>query len=125
MHLVGLTELEVGGAAELLSLVRQAEQLRATGATSANETSSRSHAILQARCAPARTRTHRASQHPASRPQPHPTRPQKHTATTSLLAGALTHRAPAARAGVAARGGHGPRGRQTEPGRPGWLGAGG
>ena len=47
MHLVGLTELEVGGAAELLDLVRKAEQLRATGATSANETSSRSHAILQ------------------------------------------------------------------------------
>ena len=34
MHLVGLTELEVGGAAELLDLVRKAEQLRATGATS-------------------------------------------------------------------------------------------
>ena len=47
VHLVGLTELEVGGAAELLDLVRKAEQLRATGATSANETSSRSHAILQ------------------------------------------------------------------------------
>ena len=61
MHLVGLTELEVGGAAELLDLVRKAEQLRATGATSANETSSRSHAILQARCAPARTRRRQAS----------------------------------------------------------------
>jgi hypothetical protein len=34
VHLVGLTELEVGGAAELLDLVRKAEQRRATGATS-------------------------------------------------------------------------------------------
>lgn len=32
---------------DLLHLVRQAEELRAVGATSANETSSRSHAILQ------------------------------------------------------------------------------
>ena len=54
VHLVGLTEVEVGSAVELLGLVRRAEQLRATGATSANESSSRSHAILQAPLRPPR-----------------------------------------------------------------------
>ena len=47
VQVVGLREVEVASAAELMAMVKQAEELRATGATSANETSSRSHAILQ------------------------------------------------------------------------------
>jgi hypothetical protein len=47
LQVVGLTERRVASADEMLSLVREAEEARATGATSANETSSRSHAILR------------------------------------------------------------------------------
>lgn len=47
VHLVGVTEVPVESADDLLALVKRAEELRAVGATSANETSSRSHAILQ------------------------------------------------------------------------------
>ena len=47
VNLPGLREIGIGHADELLDLVRQAEELRAVGATSANEQSSRSHAILQ------------------------------------------------------------------------------
>jgi len=46
MVVVGLTEVAVASAPELLAQVERAQQLRATGCTSANETSSRSHAIL-------------------------------------------------------------------------------
>ena len=62
VQVVGLREVAVASAVELMAMVKQAEELRATGATSANETSSRSHAILQARCAPARPRRRHASQ---------------------------------------------------------------
>ena len=48
MQVVGLREVAVASAVELMAMVKQAEELRATGSTSANETSSRSHAILQA-----------------------------------------------------------------------------
>ena len=47
VQIVGLREEPICHADDLLELVRQAEELRAVGATSANETSSRSHAILQ------------------------------------------------------------------------------
>ena len=47
VQLPGLREVRIEEAGELLSLVRQAEELRAVGCTSANEQSSRSHAILQ------------------------------------------------------------------------------
>ena len=42
-----MVEKVIADAASMLALVRQAEDARATGATSANETSSRSHAILR------------------------------------------------------------------------------
>ena len=42
--------MAVASASALLELVRQAEELRATGCTSANEISSRSHAILRVAC---------------------------------------------------------------------------
>jgi len=48
VQVVGLREVAITSADELLALVRQAEELRAIGSTSANEQSSRSHAILQA-----------------------------------------------------------------------------
>ena len=44
---VGLREEPISSAEDILGFVRQAEELRAVGATSANEVSSRSHAILQ------------------------------------------------------------------------------
>ena len=44
--LVGLREVKVESADGLLHILHQAERIRATGATSANEQSSRSHAIL-------------------------------------------------------------------------------
>lgn len=47
LQVVGLTERRVESAEEMLRLVKEAEEARATGATSANETSSRSHAILR------------------------------------------------------------------------------
>ena len=47
VHLPGLVEVGISEPDELLALVKQAEELRAVGATSANEQSSRSHAILQ------------------------------------------------------------------------------
>ena len=47
VQVVGLHEIQIWRADELLGLVAQAEEIRATGATSANEQSSRSHAILQ------------------------------------------------------------------------------
>ena len=47
VQIVGLREEPIYHVDDLLHLVRQAEELRAVGATSANETSSRSHAILQ------------------------------------------------------------------------------
>lgn len=47
VQVVGLREVQIFRADELLELVRQAEELRAVGSTSANEQSSRSHAILQ------------------------------------------------------------------------------
>merc|ERR1719502_455214 len=47
VHLPGLNMVQIFSPDELLGLVRQAEELRAVGATSANEQSSRSHAILQ------------------------------------------------------------------------------
>ena len=47
VQLPGMREVQIESADELLDLVRQAEELRAVGATSANEQSSRSHAILQ------------------------------------------------------------------------------
>jgi len=47
VQVVGLTERRVESAEEMLRLVKEAEEARATGATSANETSSRSHAILR------------------------------------------------------------------------------
>jgi len=47
VQVVGLREFAIESAEELLTLVKQAEELRAVGATSANEQSSRSHAILQ------------------------------------------------------------------------------
>ena len=45
--LVGLREVAVESAEGMLTVTKQAEELRAVGATSANEASSRSHAILQ------------------------------------------------------------------------------
>ena len=47
VQVVGVRESPIYSSDELLALVRQAEELRAVGATSANEQSSRSHAILQ------------------------------------------------------------------------------
>mmetsp|Transcript_23512 Transcript_23512/g.64847 ORF Transcript_23512/g.64847 Transcript_23512/m.64847 type:complete len:408 (+) Transcript_23512:1351-2574(+) len=47
LQVVGVTEKPISSASEMLNLVKQAEEARATGATSANETSSRSHAILR------------------------------------------------------------------------------
>ena len=47
IQIMGLAEVTIQTADELLGLVHQAEELRAVGATSANEQSSRSHAILQ------------------------------------------------------------------------------
>lgn len=47
VQVVGLREESIQSADELMGLVRLAEEMRATGATSANEVSSRSHAILQ------------------------------------------------------------------------------
>ena len=44
---VGLREVRANSAEEMLGLIKRAEGVRATGATSANETSSRSHAILR------------------------------------------------------------------------------
>jgi len=49
VQVVGLHESYIQSADELMGLVQLAEEGRATGATSANEQSSRSHAILQAR----------------------------------------------------------------------------
>jgi kinesin family protein 2/24 len=49
VHLVGGVELPVESYEALLALIKRAEEHRATGCTSANETSSRSHAILQVR----------------------------------------------------------------------------
>ena len=48
VQVVGLREIAITSAPELLDLVQQAEEIRAVGSTSANEHSSRSHAILQA-----------------------------------------------------------------------------
>jgi len=47
VQVVGVHEERIHSPEQLMSLVRLAEELRATGATSANEVSSRSHAILQ------------------------------------------------------------------------------
>lgn len=47
VNVVGLTEVPVEDASAMLALIEQAGAQRATGATSANDVSSRSHAILQ------------------------------------------------------------------------------
>ena len=47
VHVVGLKEVPVDSADAMMSLVKQASDQRSTGATSANDVSSRSHAILR------------------------------------------------------------------------------
>lgn len=47
VNVVGLTENNVGSMKEVLSVVAQGLQLRASGSTSANQHSSRSHAVFQ------------------------------------------------------------------------------
>lgn len=47
VHLPGLVGVPVHDADEMIDVIRRGEEMRVVGSTSANETSSRSHAVLQ------------------------------------------------------------------------------